>query len=165
MRGYALYQVFTNDDGTVELIGSTTAGVTDTVINYVAKGTLSANASTILAENGTTALAHIDDSTQIIVNNGDGTYSAYTRSTLPNLGYASMEIFYSVVDGAFTRTCTSSAAWIRLPDGDHLFTTDSSHLGQPTGETADRARVWEIPAVVDGVLPPSAPSTPTSLLL
>ncbi len=30
-------------------------GVTDTVINYAAKGTLSANASTILAENGTTA--------------------------------------------------------------------------------------------------------------
>ena len=149
-EGYALYLVFTNDDGTVELIGSTTAGETDTVINYVAKGTLSANASTILAENGT-ALAHIDDSTQIIVNNGDGTYSAFTRSTLPNLAGASMEIFYSVVDGAFTQNVYIKRGVDQATDGDHLFTTDSSHLGQPTGETADDQRVWEIPAVVDGV--------------
>ena len=149
--GYALYLVTTLDNGNVVLTGSTTAGQTNTVINYVADGTLSANASTILANNGTTALAHIDDSTRIIVNNGDGTYSAYTRSTLPNLAGRSMEIFYSVVDGAFTQNVYIKRAVAQATFGDHLFTTSSSNYGHATADFADNRQVWEIPVVVDGV--------------
>ncbi len=148
--GYALYQVTTLDNGTVVLTGSTAEGQTDTVINYVANGTLSANASTILANDGS-ALAHIDDSTRIIVNNGDGTYSAYTRSTLPNLAGRSMEIFYSVVDGAFTQNVYIKRAVAQATFGDHLFTTSSSNYGHATADFADGRQVWEIPVVVDGV--------------
>ena len=148
-EGYALYQVYTNDDGTVELIGSNAEGQTDSVINYEGKGTLSANASSILDENGD-AVAHISDSTRIIVNNGDGTYSTYTRSTLPDLAGDAMEIFYSVVDGAFTQNVYIKRSVPLAAMGNHLFTI-SETTGHATGDVVNGEDVIEINAVVDGV--------------
>ena len=148
-EGYALYLVYTNDDGTVELIGSNVEGQTNSVINYVNKGTLSANASSILNE-ADTAVAHISDSTNIIVNNGDGTYSTYTRSTLPDLAGDAMEIFYSVVDGAFTQNVYIKRSVPLAAIGNHLFTI-SETTGHATGDVVNGEDVIEINAVVDGV--------------
>ena len=137
--GYALYQVYTNDDGSVELEG-TRLGTE--IIDYDDVATIDVNKSTISA--GGSVVARFDGSTQFIVNNGDGTYSAYTRDTLPNFAPNSLTVFWSK-DGVYTNNVYIKDSTLSAADGSHLFTTtDSSYRVVGGG-------VHVIDVVVDGV--------------
>ena len=142
--GYALYEVYTNDDGTVELEGIRLG--TD-IIGYADVATIDVNKSTITTNNGNTVEARFDGSTQFIVNNGDGTYSAYTRDTLPTFAEDSLEVFWSLDEG--TDTTYASSVYIKssvlsAEDGTHLFAIeDASYRVVGTG-------IHVIEAVVDG---------------
>ena len=141
-EGYALYQVYTNDDGTVELEGTR---LNQELIDYADVATIDVNKSTISA-NGS-VVARFDGSTQFIVNNGDGTYSAYTRDTLPTFAEDSLEVFWSLDEG--TDTTYASSVYIKssvlsAENGTHLFAIeDASYRVVGTG-------IHVIEAVVDG---------------
>ena len=140
--GYALYQVYTNDDGTVKLEGQRTSGQ---LIDYTTQATINVNRSTISDSTG--VVARFDGSTQFIVNNGDGTYSAYTRDTLPTFAEDSLEVFWSLDEG--TDTTYASSVYIKssvlsAENGTHLFAIeDASYRVVGTG-------IHVIEAVVDG---------------
>ena len=142
--GYALYQVYTNDDGTVELEG---IRLDTDIIGYADEATIDVNKSTITTNDGNTVEARFDGSTQFIVNNGDGTYSAYTRDTLPDFADDSLEVFWSLDEG--TDTTYASSVYIKssvlsAEDGTHLFAIeDASYRVVGTG-------IHVIEAVVDG---------------
>ena len=140
-EGYALYEVYTNDDGTVELEGIRRD--TD-IIDYADVATIDVNKSTITTNNGNIVEARFDGSTQFIVNNGDGTYSAYTRDTLPTFADDSLEVFWSI-DGVYTNNVYIKDSTLFAAAGTHLFTTtDSSYRVVGGG-------VHVIDVVVDGV--------------
>ena len=81
------------------------------------------------------------------MNNGDGTYSAYTRDTLPDFADDSLEVFWSLDEG--TDTTYASSVYIKssvlsAEDGTHLFAIeDASYRVVGTG-------IHVIEAVVDG---------------
>ena len=139
--GYALYEVYTNDDGTVELEGIRLG--TD-IIGYADVATIDVNKSTITTNNGNTVEARFDGSTQFIVNNGDGTYSAYTRDTLPTFAEDSLEVFWSL-DGTYASSVYIKDSTLFAEDGTHLFTTTDASYREVGGG------VHVIDAVVDGV--------------
>ena len=150
--GYALYQVYTNDDGTVKLEGTRLG---NTLVAYADDATIDVNKSTIWVDDDnnnqqdtTEVEARFDGSTQFIVNNGDGTYSAYTRDTLPTFAANSLEVFWSLDEG--TDTTYASSVYIKsstlfAEDGTHLFTTTDASYREVGGG------VHVIDAVVDGV--------------
>ena len=138
-EGYALYQVYTNDDGTVELEGIRRG---TKIIDYDTVATIDVNKSTISA--GGSVVARFDGSTQFIVNNGDGTYSAYTRDTLPNFAANSLEVFWSI-DGVYTNNVYIKDSTLFAEAGTHLFTTTNASYREVGGG------VHVIDAVVDGV--------------
>ena len=140
-EGYALYQVYTNDDGSVELEG--TRRGTD-IIGYADVATIDVNKSTITTNNGNTVEARFDGSTQFIVNNDDGTYSAYTRDTLPTFAEDSLEVFWSL-DGTYASSVYIKSSTLFAEDGTHLFTTTDASYREVGGG------VHVIDAVVDGV--------------
>ena len=137
--GYALYQVYTNDDGSVELEGTR---LRTEIIDYDDVATIDVNKSTISA--GGSVVARFDGSTQFIVNNGDGTYSAYTRDTLPNFAPNSLTVFWSK-DGVYTNNVYIKYSTLFAEDGTHLFTTTDASYREVGGG------VHVIDAVVDGV--------------
>jgi hypothetical protein len=151
-EGYALYQVYTNDDGTVELEGTR---LNQELIDYADVATIDVNKSTIWVDSDNDGVmdsneveARFDGSTQFIVNNGDGTYSAYTRDTLPTFAEDSLEVFWSLDEG--TDTTYASSVYIKdstlsAEDGTHLFTTTDASYREVGGG------VHVIDAVVDGV--------------
>ncbi len=139
--GYALYEVYTNDDGTVELEG---IRLGTNIIDYADVATIDVNKSTITTNNGNTVEARFDGSTQFIVNNGDGTYSAYTRDTLPDFAEDSLTVFWSI-DGVYTNNVYIQDSTLFAEAGTHLFTiTDASYRVVGGG-------VHVIDVVVDGV--------------
>ena len=140
-EGYALYQVYTNDDGTVELEGTR---LNQELIDYADVATIDVNKSTITTNNGNTDEARFDGSTQFIVNNGDGTYSAYTRDTLPTFAEDSLEVFWSL-DGTYASSVYIKDSTLSAEDGTHLFTTTDASYREVGGG------VHVIDAVVDGV--------------
>ena len=140
-EGYALYQVYTNDDGTVELEGTR---LNRDLIGYADVATIDVNKSTITTNNGNADEARFDGSTQFIVNNGDGTYSAYTRDTLPTFAKDSLEVFWSL-DGTYASSVYIKDSTLLAEDGIHLFTTTDASYREVGGG------VHVIDAVVDGV--------------
>ena len=145
--GYALYQVYTNDDGTVELEGTRRGtAIIDyadvAIIDYADVATIDVNKSTIsTADDG--VVARFDGSTQFIVNNGNGTYSAYTRDTLPTFADDSLEVFWSL-DGTYASSVYIKSSVLSAEDGTHLFAIeDASYRVVGTG-------IHVIEAVVDG---------------
>ena len=102
--GYAMYRVDTNSDGSVNLegwerYGSDITGATMFEIGYADNVTLDINASAI-RDGATTAVTHVDSATKFIVNNMDGTYSAYTGTAgLARFNRRTVEVFYDDVDG------------------------------------------------------------------
>ena len=147
-EGYALYQVYTNDDGTVELEGIRRGTA---IIDYADEATIDVNKSTIWVDadddnqqDTTEVEARFDGSTQFIVNNGDGTYSAYTRDTLPTFAEDSLTVFWSI-DGVYTNNVYIQDSTLFAEDGTHLFTTTDASYREVGGG------VHVIDAVVDGV--------------
>ena len=138
--GYALYEVYTNDDGTVELEGIRLG--TD-IIGYADVATIDVNKSTITTNNGNTVEARFDGSTQFIVNNGDGTYSAYTRDTLPTFAEDSLEVFWSL-DGTYASSVYIKDSTLFAEDGTHLFTTTDSYFR----EVGSNVHVMDV--IIDG---------------
>lgn len=139
-EGYALYQVYTNDDGTVELEGTR---LNQKLIDYADVATIDVNKSTISTDvDG--VVARFDGSTQFIVNNGDGTYSAYTRDTLPTFAEDSLEVFWSL-DGTYASSVYIKSSTLFAEAGTHLFTTTDASYREVGGG------VHVIDAVVDGV--------------
>ena len=137
--GYALYQVYTNDDGTVKLEGQRNS---DQLIDYTTQATINVNSSTISDSTG--VVARFDGSTQFIVNNGDGTYSAYTRDTLPTFADDSLEVFWSL-DGTYASSVYIKDSTLLAEDGIHLFTTTDSNYRIVGTDT------YVMDVIVDGV--------------
>ena len=156
LEGYALYLVYTNDDGTVNLEGydkNSTHNVDDTWVGYASASTIDVNKSTIWVDDNnnnrqdtTEVEARFDGSTQFIVNNGDGTYSAYTRDTLPTFAEDSLEVFWSL-DGTYASSVYIKDSTLFAEDGTHLFTTtDSSYRVVGSDPTT-----YVMDVIVDGV--------------
>ena len=127
--GFALYQVYTNDDGSVNLEGfednNGTLDYNDLIINYANLATLDVNGSEIWSRGQ--RVAYVDGSTQIIVNNGDGTYSAYTGTdALADFANRSIEVFWSV-EGDFTDAVYIKSAVAQAATGEHLFATTATY--------------------------------------
>ena len=142
--GFALYQVYTNDDGSVDLQGFEENTNDGLIIDYANRATLDVSGSEIL-NNGRVA-AHVDASTQIIVNNGDGTYSTYTGTdALADFANRSIEVFWSIEDG-FTQNVYIKSYVEQAAFGEHLFTTNKT-VGHEVGNTG----YYEMVVYVDGV--------------
>ena len=101
------------------------------------------NKSTITTNNGNTVEARFDGSTQFIVNNGDGTYSAYTRDTLPTFAEDSLEVFWSL-DGTYASSVYIKDSTLFAEDGTHLFTTTDSYFR----EVGSNVHVMDV--IIDG---------------
>ena len=144
--GFALYLVYTKDDGTVNLQGFEGNLNTGLYIGYANEATLNASGSEIYT-NPANPLAHVDASTQIIVNNGDGTYSAYTgTNALATFANSSIEVFWSELDGTYTDAVYIKLAVPQAATGEHLFTTNKT-----VGHEVDNTDYYEMLVYVDGV--------------
>ena len=154
-EGYALYRVTTNDDDSVNLRGYFDADRDDdkdngevNLVTYVSNATLDTTASAILDTNGRQVIIHVDDATQFIVNNGNGTYSAYTGTDeLPAYVDGTVDLFY---DGTASVNRVADVVYIKNASletdfGDHLFVTSNNFWR----ETA--SGVYQMTVVVDGV--------------
>ena len=152
--GFALYQVYTNDDGTVNLNGFDGNLNNGLIIDYATEATLDISASEILDKDGD-VLAHVDAATQIVVNNGDGTYSTYTGTeALADFAGDSVEVFWSVaadgMNGAFTQNVYIKSYVAQADTGDHLFATESTY-GHIVGDVEGNTNYYVMNVVVDGV--------------
>ena len=134
-EGYALYYVTTNDDGSVNLDGyddnGTPGNFSDNTywVDYEDNATINTTTTAILDSTGN-VVVHLDNSTQFIVNNGDGTYSTYNRNNLPEFIEDSVEVFY---DGVATNANTRIANCVYIKSytleqdiGKHLFVTNDN---------------------------------------
>ena len=153
--GFALYQVYTNDDGTVNLNGFDGNLNNGLIIDYATEATLDISASEILDKDGDDVLAHVDAATQIVVNNGDGTYSTYTGTeALADFAGDSVEVFWSVaadgMNGAFTQNVYIKSYVAQADTGDHLFATESTY-GHIVGDVEGNTNYYVMNVVVDGV--------------
>ena len=142
--GFALYQVYTNDDGSVDLQGFEENTNDGLIIDYANRATLDVSGSEIL--NNGNVVAHVDASTQIVVNNGDGTYSTYTGTdALADFANRSIEVFWSI-DNGFTQNVYIKSYVEQAAFGEHLFTTTKT-VGHEVGNTD----YYEMVVYVDGV--------------
>ncbi len=132
-EGFALYQVYTNDDGTVDLNGfEDTLTGDDLIIDYANNARIDIHGSEII--NGGVTEAYVDSSTQIVVNNGDGTYSFYTGTdALADFANGSVEVFWAV-DDDFTPCVYIKSFVPQAGFGRHLFTTEKT-VGHEVGNT------------------------------
>ena len=145
--GYALYNVYTNDDGTVNLEGWNDETNPDTVwIKYATGARIDIDGSTILV-NGK-SVADVDNSTRFVVNNGDGTYSTYTgTANLPDFAAGTVEVFWST-DGTFTQNVYVKNYVEQATFGTHLFSVSDAHSWKLTDGDAV---VYGMNVIVDGV--------------
>ena len=155
-EGYALYQVYTNDNGTVNLQGwedkdsDNAVERGEYIIDYTDNAILDINSSAIL-DRGNSVVVHLSNNTQFVVNNGDGTYSTYTgTASLPDFAWDTVEVFYDSAATGVNNTRIASAVYVKsytlqASFGAHLFTINST-VGTPVG-----SGVWEMTVVVDGV--------------
>ncbi len=138
--GYALYQVTTNDDGTVNLNGYVNDGnntwndvATDTVVDYHANTTVDTTASAILDGNDD-VLIHLDDSTLFVVRTGTAatgyTYTTYTGTDeLPQYVAETADVFF---DGVHSDDRIADVVYIKDANleadfGDYLFTVTDNY--------------------------------------
>ena len=155
-EGYALYQVYTNDDGTVNLQGwedenrDNDIDSGEYIIDYTDNAILDINSSAIL-DSSNNVVVHLSNNTQFLVNNGDGTYTAYAgTANLPDFAWDTVEVFYDSVEtgnntGRIANVVYIKSYVLQATFGRHLFTINST-LGTPVG-----SGVWEMTVVVDGV--------------
>ena len=145
--GYALYNVYTNDDGTVNLEGWNDKTNPDTAwIAYADGARIDIDGSTIRV--GGTTVADVDNSTRFVVNNGDGTYSTYTgTANLPDFAAGTVEVFWST-DGTFTQNVYVKNYVEQATDGRHLFSVSDAHSWKLTDGDAV---VYGMNVIVDGV--------------
>ncbi len=142
--GFALYEVYTNDDGTVDLNGFEDNLANGLIIGYANRATIDVSGSEILGANGQ-PVALVDASTQILVNN-DGTYVPYTGTNgLADFANASVEVFWST-DGTFTQNVYIKSYVEQAAFGEHLFTVNGT-VGHEVGNTG----YYEMVVYVDGV--------------
>ena len=151
--GFALYQVYTNDNGTVNLEGFEDNHNTDLIVDYANRATLDISASEI-RDNGE-VLAHVDASTRIVVNNGDGTYSTYTGTEeLADIAFESAEIFWSVAEdgrnGVFTQNVYIKSYVPQADFGEHVFSTTATY-GHIVGDVEGNTNYYVMNVYVDGV--------------
>ena len=150
--GYALYNVYTNDDGTVNLEGWNDSVNTDTfLVRYANNARIDIDGSTIRADGR--AVADLDSSTRFVVNNGDGTYSTYTgTANLPDFAAGTVEVFWSVaadgVNGAFTQNVYVKDYVEQATFGTHLFALTDAHSWKLT---EGQSTVYAMNVIVDGV--------------
>ena len=133
-EGYALYQVYTYDDGTVKLDGYN-------VINYDQASMIDTDSHRIVTNTGSII---VDDSTQFLVKNEDNTYTTYTLSTVPSFA-DSAQIYYTVnEDGIADRVYVKSGIE-KAELGDYLYvTTDNYYRIAGTDD-------YYMSVVIDGV--------------
>ena len=142
-QGYALYEVYTNDDGTVILKGSDA----DDEVLFDTDADIDTESSRIYLETG---FIYVDDSTEFLVRTGDVnnyTYTSYDRNSVPDFG-SSADIYYTVdtVNGHKIATRVYVKSGVEQAElGHDLFVTDG-HYYQIVG-TDD----YYMSAVVDGV--------------
>ena len=143
--GYALYQVYTEDDGTVNL-----EGVVNTdyeVIGYAEDARLDTGSSAIL-DNG--VKIHLSNNTEFLVRtgtDGDYTYTAYTGTQdLPDFAWDSVDVFY---DSENLNDTNNIASYVYIKDyteqadfGRHLFVIEDNYA------TEVGSRVWQMNVVV-----------------
>ena len=143
--GYALYQVYTEDDGTVNL-----EGVVNTdyeVIGYAEDARLDTGSSAIL-DNG--VKIHLSNNTEFLVRtgtNGDYTYTAYTGTQdLPDFAWNSVDVFY---DSENLSDTNNIASYVYIKDyteqadfGRHLFVIEDNYA------TEVGSGVWQMNVVV-----------------
>ncbi len=151
--GFALYQVYTNDNGTVNLEGFEDNHNTDLIVDYANRATLDISASEI-RDNGE-VLAHVDASTRIVVNNGDGTYSTYTGTEeLADIAFESAEIFWSVAEdgrnGVFTQNVYIKSYVPQADFGEHVFSTTATY-GHIVRDVEGNTNYYVMNVYVDGV--------------
>ena len=144
--GYALYQVYTEDDGTVNL-----EGVVNTdyeVIGYAEDARLDTGSSAIL-DNG--VKIHLSNNTEFLVRtgtNGDYTYTAYTGTQdLPDFAWNSVDVFY---DSENLSDTNNIASYVYIKDyteqadfDSHLFVIEDSYA------TEVGSGVWQMNVVVN----------------
>ena len=143
--GYALYQVYTEDDGTVKL-----EGVVNTdyeVIGYAEDARLDTGSSAIL-DNG--VKIHLSNNTEFLVRtgtDGDYTYTAYTGTQdLPDFAWDSVDVFY---DSENLNDTNNIASYVYIQNyteqadfGRHLFVIEDNYA------TEVGSGVWQMNVVV-----------------
>ena len=125
-EGYAMYRVDTNSDNSVNLEGIERYATGNFEIEYANDVTLDIDASAIV-NLGDGVVAHVSNETQILVNNADGTYTAYTgTANLPDYNWQSVEVFYDDEDGDNIADYVYIKTF-RSVHGDYVFATSSAH--------------------------------------
>ena len=143
--GYALYQVYTEDDGTVNLEGVVNTGYE--VIGYAEDARLDTGSSAIL-DNG--VKIHLSNNTEFLVRtgtNGDYTYTAYTGTQdLPDFAWESVDVFY---DSENLNDTNNIASYVYIQNyteqadfGRHLFVIEDNYA------TEVGSGVWQMNVVV-----------------
>ena len=124
--GFAMYRVDTNSDNSVNLEGIERYATGNFEIEYANDVTLDIDASAIV-NLGDGVVAHVSNNTQILVNNADGTYTAYTgTANLPDYNWQSVEVFYDDEDGDNIADYVYIKTF-RSVHGDYVFATSSAH--------------------------------------
>ena len=153
--GFALYLVYTDDDGHVNLQGfedrNDTSPIDVTYIDYANEATIDVGGSEIIDDDND-VLAHVDAGTQIIVNEGNGEYSFYTGTDeLADFAGASVEVFWST-DGTFADVVYIKSYVAQATTGTHLFTTEKTEtVGHVVGDREWFRNYYVTTVVVDGV--------------
>ena len=124
--GFAMYRVDTNSDNSVNLEGIERYATGNFEIEYANDVTLDIDASAIV-NLGDGVVTHVSNNTQILVNNADGTYTAYTGTTnLPDYNWQSVEVFYDDEDGDNIADYVYIKTF-RSVHGDYVFATSRAH--------------------------------------
>ena len=124
--GFAMYRVDTNSDNSVNLEGIERYATGNFEIEYANDVTLDIDASAIV-NLGDGVVTHVSNNTQILVNNADGTYTAYTgTNNLPDYNWQSVEVFYDDEDGDNIADYVYIKTF-RSVHGDYVFATSRAH--------------------------------------
>ena len=143
--GYALYRVYTYDDGDVSLNGLGQ-------ISYMDDATVDTTTSAIIGTNADDeeVKVPVDNNTQFIVRTGTlasgYTYTAYNRNTLPASLRDNVEVFYNDLDGSTFADYVYIKSYVPATlDGTHLFVT-----GNEAWHEVGSGNQWQMTANLDG---------------
>ena len=137
-EGYALYRVYTNDNGTVDLDG---IDGNDTYVEFDHAAMIDTDTHRIVTHNGTFI---VDDSTQFLVKNAGNTYTAYTLSTIPSFANSAV-IYYTVGSDNIADRVYVKSGVEKAELGNYLYvTTDNYHQLAGTND-------YYMNVVIDGV--------------
>ena len=141
-EGYGLYRVDTNLNGTVNLQGAENSVA---IVNYVANGKFSSNASAIL-DNTNAVKTYVSSNTQYLVKGANNTYTAIT-GTQAMASYASADMFYvdtnkdRIAEYVYIRTGTLAGAGEAL-----IYPTTSAY----TDNLTDGVHVYSMVVTLNG---------------